>query len=124
MTATATRGPFGAVVIGAGHNGLVCAAYLQRAGIRTLVVEARSSIGGCASTEHVLGGALVNICNCDHTMVRTMPIAEELGLAAHGLRYLDLEPSYVYESWEGGPAWFLFHDVDRTLDSPSATRTG
>ena len=41
------------MVVGAGHNGLVCAAYLAKAGLRTLLVEARSSVGGTASSEAV-----------------------------------------------------------------------
>lgn len=107
----------GAIVVGAGHNGLICAAYLQRAGIKTVVVEARETIGGCSGTDHALGGALVNICNCDHAMVRTTSIPEELGLASHGLRYLDVEPAYLNVHWNGGPGWFLFHDTDLTLAS-------
>jgi phytoene dehydrogenase-like protein len=110
-------GNYGAIVVGAGHNGLICAAYLAKAGIRTLVVEARSSVGGCASTEVALGGAAVNICNCDHAMIRSTPIAEELNLAHHGLRYLDVDPTYAYQHWDGGDAWFLFKDVERTLES-------
>ena len=108
---------FGAIVVGAGHNGLVCAAYLAKAGITTLVLEARDNVGGCAATETVLGGAKVNICNCDHAMVRTMPIAEELQLEKFGLRYLDVEPSYVNVQYGEAPAWFLFNDVERTLAS-------
>ena len=107
----------GAIVVGAGHNGLICAAYLQRAGITTVVLEARETIGGCAGTDHALGGALVNICNCDHAMVRTTSIPDELDLGRHGLRYLDVDPAYLNVHWDGGPGWFLFHDVDRTLAS-------
>src|SRR5262249_22699102 len=40
-----------------------------------------------------------------------------LALERHGLRYLDVEPAQVNMSWDGGPAWPLFHDVDRTLEA-------
>lgn len=108
---------YGAIVIGAGHNGLICAAYLAKAGIRTLVVEARDTVGGQAATEHVLGGAAVNICNCDHGMVRTTSIPAELELDRHGLRYLEVDPASLAVHWNGGPAWFTFHDVERTVES-------
>lgn len=107
---------YDAVVIGAGHNGLVCAAYLARGGMRTLLVEARTTVGGTAASEQ-FAGATVNICNCDHMTFRTTPIADELGLAAHGLRYNDMDPSQVNMTWSGGPAWTIHHDVDRTIES-------
>ncbi len=91
---------YGAIVIGAGHNGLICAAYLARAGIPTLLLEAREEVGGCASTVDALG-ARVNICNCDHVVFRTTPVLDELGLAEHGLRYLDVEPAQVQATWNG-----------------------
>jgi phytoene dehydrogenase-like protein len=110
-----------AVVIGAGHNGLVCAAYLALAGILTTLVEARDSVGGCASTVDAIGGR-VNICNCDHLWVRGTPIAEELDLASHGLRYLDLDPGYVSLGWNHERPWVLYHDVERTLDGLAVDR--
>jgi phytoene dehydrogenase-like protein len=112
-----------AVVVGAGHNGLVCAAYLARAGLRTLLVEARSAVGGTAASEP-FGGGTVNICNCDHITFRTTPVIEELGLADHGLRYLDVEPAQMNMAWDGGPAWALYKDLDRTLDSIAHTYPG
>ncbi len=109
------------IVVGAGHNGLVCAAYLARAGMRTLLLEARDSVGGCASSEH-FGGATVNICNCDHITFRTTPVMEELRLAEHGLRYLEVDPGQLSIPFpEDGqptqPAWPVFHDIDRTVDA-------
>jgi beta-carotene ketolase (CrtO type) len=112
-----------AIVIGAGHNGLVCAAYLAKAGLRTLLIEARQTVGGTAASE-AFGGGTVNICNCDHLTFRTTPVMDELGLAAHGLRYLDVEPSQLNMAWSGGPAWAQHHDVERTLDNLARTYPG
>jgi phytoene dehydrogenase-like protein len=114
---------FDAIVVGAGHNGLVCAAYLARAGLRTALLEARASVGGVASSES-FGGATVNICNCDHVTFRTTPVMEELRLAEHGLRYLDVEPTTVNLAWSGGPAWIGHHDVEQTLESIAPSYPG
>jgi phytoene dehydrogenase-like protein len=103
-----------AIVVGAGHNGLICATYLVRAGLDTLLLEARPQVGGCASTVDALG-ARVNVCNCDHTLFRTTPVIEELDLTSHGLRYLEVDPAQLSMLHEGGPAWPLFHDTERTL---------
>jgi beta-carotene ketolase (CrtO type) len=104
-----------AIVIGAGHNGLITAAYLARAGLSVLLVEARATVGGTAATEE-FAGAKVNICNCDHVSFRAMPIAEELGLAAHGLRYLDIDAGH-HISWADGVSWAQHHDVEATVES-------
>ncbi|MEN9805284.1 MAG: putative beta-carotene ketolase [Actinomycetota bacterium] len=103
------------VVIGAGHNGLIAANYLSRAGLDVVLVEARSDVGGCSASES-FGGGVVNICNCDHITFRTTPVHDELDLAAHGLRYLDAEPSQLNLSWDGGPAWSVWKSVDDTVD--------
>lgn len=110
---------YDAIVIGAGHNGLVTAAYLARGGMNTLLLEARSSVGGTASSE-LFAGATVNICNCDHLTFRTTPVMEELGLADHGLEYIDIEPAQHNFSWSSaanGQGWSLHHDVDTTIES-------
>lgn len=114
---------FDAIVIGAGHNGLICAAYLARSGVRTALVEARATVGGTAASEP-FGGATVNICNCDHATIRSTPIMDELDLARHGLEYIDIDPAQMNMSWEGGPAWSIHHDIDQTLDALAATYPG
>ena len=109
---------FEAVVIGAGHKGLVTAGYLARAGMATVLLEARSTVGGTAASEP-FAGATVNICNCDHLTFRTTPVIDELRLADHGLTYLDVEPAQHNFSWAGaarGHGWSLHCDLDETLD--------
>ncbi len=114
----------GVIIIGGGHNGLICGTYLAKAGLKVTIIEARSSSGGNASTEVALGGARVNICNCDHTMFRSTPIADELDLAKHGLKYIDSDLSQANVHWDGGKPWFLFHDVERTIDGLGHTYPG
>ncbi len=104
------------IVVGAGHNGLICAAYLARAGVDTLLVESRGDVGGCASTVTDLN-ARFNICNCDHTMVRGMPVADELDLAAYGLRYVEPELGSVHRFHDGSPPWVFLHDVGAHLEA-------
>lgn len=111
---------YDAIVVGGGHNGLVCAAYLARAGLRTVVIEARHEVGGTAGSEP-FAGATVNICNCDHISFRTTPVIDELGLDAHGLRYIDIEPAQINMAWDAkgdvAPPWASYHSVEETLDS-------
>lgn len=112
----AVQTDYDAIVVGAGHNGLVTAAYLARAGMSTLLLEARSVVGGTAASES-FGGATVNICNCDHITFRTTPVIGELRLDEHGLVYLDVEPAQFNLPWNGGPAWAAHHELEPTLDS-------
>jgi phytoene dehydrogenase-like protein len=110
-----------AIVVGGGHNGLTCAAYLARAGVDVLVLEARDTVGGCASTVPALDGARANVCNCDHTLVRATGVVEELDLAAHGLRYIDMEPTMLALPWDGSSPWLHFADTQRTFESLALT---
>lgn len=119
MSDTPESQNFDAIVVGAGHNGLVTAAYLARSGMKTLLLEARAAVGGTAASES-FGGATVNICNCDHLTFRTTPVMSELDLAGHGLEYIDLEPAQNNMAWDGTgttPSWSHHHDIDATAES-------
>jgi phytoene dehydrogenase-like protein len=85
----ATSG-YDTVVIGAGHNGLVCAAYLARAGRRVLVLERRERVGGAAVTEEIFPGFRFSVYSYVVSLLRP-EIIRELELARHGLQILPLE---------------------------------
>ncbi|MEM1333804.1 MAG: NAD(P)/FAD-dependent oxidoreductase, partial [Actinomycetota bacterium] len=109
---------YDAIVVGGGHNGLVASAYLARAGLSTLLIEARGDVGGTAASEP-FAGVTVNICNCDHLTFRTTPVAEELDLTTHGLDYLDLDPGQHNATWASvgdGVMWSSHRDVDAAAD--------
>ncbi len=76
---------YDSIVVGGGHNGLVCAAYLARSGRSVLVLEAASQVGGAAVTREFAPGFSVSACA--HLLYLMPPaLARELDLGGHGLR--------------------------------------
>jgi phytoene dehydrogenase-like protein len=101
------------VIVGGGHNALVTAAYLARAGHRTLVLERRRRVGGAAETAE-LGGARVP--RLAHTVGRLRPsVVRDLDLRAHGLR-LAAPDVRVFAPQPDGRAVTLWADQARTVD--------
>jgi phytoene dehydrogenase-like protein len=107
------------VVAGAGHNSLITAAYLTRAGHRCRVLDARNVAGGgVASEELLLPGYLLDSCSTGHTLIQTNPLLmdDELGLISeHGLRYIAPDP-VAHVVFRDGQSLTMWLDLERTCD--------
>jgi phytoene dehydrogenase-like protein len=105
------------VVAGAGHNSLLTACYLAKAGYRCLVLDARHIPGGGAATEElVLPGFGIDTCATGHTMIRVNPalLNDELGLIAdYGLRYAEPDP-VAHVAFPDGQQLTMWLDRERT----------
>ena len=107
------------VVAGGGHNSLITAAYLARAGLEVLVLDAREEAGGgAASEELLLPGCLIDSCSTGHTLIQPNPVLrdDELELKSrYGLRYVSPDPvaHVVFPDGESFTHWL---DVERTCE--------
>jgi len=108
---------FDVVVVGAGHNGLTCAAYLARTGARVAVVEARDVVGGyCTSAETVESapGFVFNEAAIDFIMTNIPPtVADELALHRYGLEWVHPDPFLTFLNPDGASIAF-WRDKHRT----------
>src|SRR5205814_9547742 len=90
MAQTPTQ--YDAILVGAGHNGLVTACYLARAGLRVLVLERRYIVGGACVTEETFPGFKVSTAAYVNSLFHTR-IVRDLSLTAYGYEVLARDPS-------------------------------
>jgi phytoene dehydrogenase-like protein len=104
---------YDAVVVGAGHNGLVAAAYLAKAGLRTLVLERRGRAGGALATEEVAPGVRAPVADAIGGL--RAGVARDLRLASHGFRAIEPDVAAFAPSADGS-ALTLWRDPGRTAN--------
>ena len=97
---------YDAIIVGGGHNGLTCAAYLARAGRKVLVLERRYVLGGAAVTEEIYPGFKYTVCSYVISLLRP-EVIRELELAKHGLQVhpldFSLPPRRTAIAWSPTP---------------------
>jgi phytoene dehydrogenase-like protein len=103
---------FDAIVIGAGHNGLVAAAYLARGGLKVLVLERREVVGGACVTEELFPGYRVSSCSYICHLLQE-PVVRELDLPRHGFEVFSLEPAR-FHPFPDGRSLVVWDEAART----------
>ncbi|MEJ7577332.1 MAG: NAD(P)/FAD-dependent oxidoreductase [Pyrinomonadaceae bacterium] len=104
-------------VVGGGHNGLVCACYLAKAGLKVVVLERRHIIGGAVCTEDdIIPGYKIDVGSSAHIMIHLTPVVQELELEKFGLEYIDCDP-FAFAPTAEGEAIYFWKDVDKTCES-------
>jgi phytoene dehydrogenase-like protein len=98
------------IVVGGGHNGLACAAYLARAGRKVLVLERRHVLGGAAVTEEIHPGFKYTVCSYVVSLLRP-EVIRELELAKHGLQIHPLDHTFTPK--EDGDCLITYADPDQ-----------
>jgi phytoene dehydrogenase-like protein len=117
-TTAAKTDRFDVVVAGAGHNSLICAAYLAKAGYKVLVLEGRPTIGGgCKTAEVCLRGFKEDLCSSVHGAIQQNPLLRnnELNLRDYGLEYIDPDP-IMHTQFTDGSSLTVWQDLDRTVE--------
>ena len=105
--------------IGAGHNALVCAGYLAKAGYRVGMLERRPVVGGAVVTEEHVPGFRFDLGGSTHILIHHTPIVQDLDLGQYGLEYIDLDPLF-YAPFPDGSHIAIWRDVDQTCESIAA----
>src|SRR5690242_13172978 len=105
---------YDSVVIGGGHNGLVTAAYLARAGRRVLVLERRELVGGCSVTEEIWPGYKVSTAAYLTSLLQER-IIEDLDLPRHGYKVDAKDPAF-FSVFPDGRHLFMWQDDRKTLE--------
>src|ERR1700737_5043679 len=112
----ATSDRFDIVVAGAGHNSLITAAYLAKAGYRCVVLEGRPKVGGGVKTaELTLKGFHDDCCSTAHVFIQDNPLIknDELKLREYGFEYIDPDPIF-HIPFPDGTYLTQWRDLDRT----------
>lgn len=105
-------------VVGGGHNGLVCACYLARSGMKVVVLERRHIVGGAVCTQDdLIPGYKIDVGSSAHIMIHLTPVVAELELEKYGLEYIDCDP-FAFAPMAGtSDAIYFWRDVERTCES-------
>lgn len=101
-----------AIIVGGGHNGLVTACYLAKAGVKTLVVEKNDWVGGAAVSRSLYPAFTYSNCSYVSSLLRP-EIMRELELPKHGLQILPYEGGAVFTQDGGYLAMYRDHDANR-----------
>jgi phytoene dehydrogenase-like protein len=104
------------LIVGAGHNALVCGAYLAKEGYHVGLVERRPKAGGAVVTEEHVPGYHFDLGGSAHILINHTSVVDDLNLREYGLTYLDCDPIF-FAPFPDGTSITVYRDIDKTCAS-------
>ncbi len=102
-------------IIGGGHNGLTCGAYLAKRGMDVILIERRPFVGGATQTEEFFPGHMSDPYSTVHIYTQASPALDDLELERFGLEYIEVDP-FMFCPFPDGEYLTFYKDVDRTAE--------
>ena len=109
---------FDYIIIGGGHNGMVAAGYLAKAGLHVIVLEKWKFLGGCSATAEVIPtcpGFKFNLGGVDHIHILGTPVVRELELEKFGFKYLYHDPLWFFP-YPDGNCFPIYRSIERSCE--------
>lgn len=109
---------YDSIIVGSGHNGMINAAYLAKAGYKVAVFERRPIVGGAVCTQDdLIPGYRIDVGSSAHIMIHQTPVLDDLALSDYGLEYIEMDPWGYYPVLNGSDSIAFYRDLDKTCES-------
>jgi len=107
---------YDAIIVGGGHNGLICAAYLAKADYSVCVLERQAVAGGAVVTQEIIPGYKFDLGGSIVSLLNLTPIVNELDLGRYGYEPIFLDPMF-FAPYPDGSHLMIWRDVEQTCQS-------
>ena len=112
---TTTR--YDGIIVGGGHNGMITAAYLAKAGLKIAVFEARPQVGGAFATDEVTAPGFLHMTHANYCKIHDSPVHFDFDLGRYGVSYVFPDPKKAFIKHD---SYFVYYQNREKPTNPSS----